>query len=295
MHRPRIIDGGLATTLEARGIPLHPRLWSAGVFLERPRAVEQVHREFLEAGADLLISASYQMSFAGLEREGLSHAAAATAMRGTVALARRAARDFDRRVLVAASVGTYGATLADGSEYRGDYDLDQSGLVEFHRERLDVLGKSGADLLAVETVPAAEEARAIGELLSEGEGIDAWVSFSCRDGGRLRDGTPIGDLARLLDDCPRVVALGINCTDPQHVASLIDALREGTSKRVVVYPNSGERWDAAARCWSGGFARARFLELAAGWVRQGVWAVGGCCRIGPSEIRELRGRFPKAG
>ena len=202
MHRPRIIDGGLATTLEARGIALHPRLWSAGVFLERPHAVEQVHREFLEAGADLLISASYQMSFAGLEREGLSHAAAAAAMRGTVALARRAARDFDRRVLVAASVGPYGATLADGSEYRGDYGLDLSGLVEFHRERLDVLGSSGADLLAVETIPAAEEARAIAELLSEGEGIDAWVSFSCRDGSRLRDGTPVGEMARCSTTVP---------------------------------------------------------------------------------------------
>jgi homocysteine S-methyltransferase len=289
MQRPLIADGGLATGLEERGIRLHPTLWSAGVFLEQPEAIERLHRDFVEAGAEILISASYQMSFEGLGRAGLDQALAADAMRRTVSVARSASHATDRTVLVAASIGAYGATLADGSEYRGDYGLGVDELVEFHRARLAVLSASGADILAVETIPSADEAHAIRDLLSERDGPDAWISFSCRDGTHIGDGTPIRQLARMLDASPRVAALGVNCTDPEHVSSLIDALREGSRKRIIVYPNSGERWDPTARRWQGSFNHERFLELASEWAAKGVWAVGGCCRIGPQTIRELAG------
>jgi len=287
VSRPLIVDGGLATELRERGLTLHERLWSAGVYLERPEAVERLHRDYVEAGAEVLISASYQMSFAGLEREGWSHADAARALCGSVSLARAAARDANRPILVAASVGAYGATRADGSEYRGDYGLDVDALVAFHRERLELLATSGADLLAVETIPSYDEARAIHTLLTESDGPEAWVSFSCRDGKRIADGTPLARAARLLDSCKRVLAIGVNCTDPRHVSGLIDAIREGSDKRVVVYPNSGERWDATTRSWQGDSGGGPFLDLAAEWATKDVWAIGGCCRIGPETIREL--------
>jgi len=287
VSRPLIVDGGLATELAARGMTLHPRLWSAGVFLDRPEEVERLHRDYIEAGAEILISASYQMSYEGLEREGWSHASVAEALRGSVSIARAAASDADRPILVAASVGAYGATRADGSEYHGDYGLDLGTLVAFHRERLNVLETSGADLLAVETIPSLDEARAIHALLTESDGPQAWVSFSCRDGKRIGDGTPLSRAARLLDSCQRVVAIGVNCTDPRHVSELIDAIREGSDKRIIVYPNSGERWDATTRSWQGETAGGPFLELAAEWATKDVWAVGGCCRVGPETIREL--------
>lgn len=291
MERPLIVDGGLATALEARGHALHPRLWSAGVFLDRPEAVERLHRDYLAAGADILITASYQMSFDGLAREGLDHAAAAHVMRQTVAVARGAASAERRSPIVAASVGPYGATLADGSEYRGRYGLGLRQLAAFHRERLEVLTASGADMLAIETIPSADEACALRDLLEERDGIEAWFSFSCRDGARIREGEPVRRLAAMLDSCRRVTAVGVNCTAPEHVSDLIDAIREGTRKRIIVYPNSGERWDSTGRRWSGDVARGRFVELAAAWARKGVWAIGGCCRVGPETIRELAERL----
>jgi homocysteine S-methyltransferase len=291
VKRPLIVDGGLATALEARGHDLHPRLWSAGVALERPDAVEALHREYLEAGAEILITASYQMSFEGLEREGLDHAAAAEAMRRTVALARSAAARARRPAIVAASVGPYGASRADGSEYRGAYGLDRAGLAAFHGERLEVLAASGADMLAVETLPSLEEAELLRDLIEEGDGIEAWFSFSCRDGAHLRDGTPIRRPAEMLDSCRRVTAVGVNCTAPEHVSDLIGALRAVTRKRIVVYPNSGERWDATRRRWAGDVDRGRFLDLASAWARLGVWAIGGCCRVGPGMIRDLAARL----
>jgi homocysteine S-methyltransferase len=253
--------------------------------------VEQLHRDYLAAGADILITASYQMSFAGFAREGLDRVAAADAMRRTVAVARRAAAAERRAPIVAASVGPYGATLADGSEYRGAYGLDMRELAAFHRERLEVLTASGADMLAVETIPSVEEARAIRDLLEERDGIEAWFSFSCRDGTRIRDGESVRRLAEMLDPCRRVTAVGVNCTAPEYVSELIDAIREGTRKRIIVYPNSGERWDAAARSWSGEATSDRFLASATAWARKGVWAIGGCCRVGPAMIRELADRL----
>jgi len=287
MQRPLIVDGGLATGLEELGYVLHPRLWSAGVFLEAPQAVEELHAAYLAAGAEVLVTASYQMSFEALAREGLDPAAAESAMRATVETARRAAKQHGKPTIVAASVGPYGAVLTDGSEYRGDYDLGLEELTVFHRRRLEVLRRSGADLLAIETIPSLEEARALCGLLSEHDGIEAWISFSCRNGEQIADGHSIQQAAALLEACPAVTAVGVNCTAPQYVADLMDGIRESSGKPIIVYPNSGETWDAVRRRWSGNFAHERFLELAREWARKGAWAIGGCCRVGPAVIREL--------
>ena len=190
MQRSLIVDGGLATGLEQLGHELHPRLWSAAVFLEAPETVEALHTSYLEAGAEVLITASYQMSFEGLAREGLDAAAAEAAMRGTVEIARRATERHGSAALVAASVGPYGAVLADGSEYRGNYRVGAGELAKFHRRRLRVLRASGADMLAIETIPSLEEARVLCDLLAEQDGIEAWVSFCCRDETRLADMVP---------------------------------------------------------------------------------------------------------
>jgi len=288
VSRPWIIDGGLATGLEKMGHRLHPRLWSAGVFLENPRAVEDLHVAYLEAGAEILITASYQMSFAALAREGLGSREAAAAMRATVTTARRASERRAKAAMVAASIGPYGATLADGSEYRGSYGLTPAELVEFHRDRFDVLRTAGADLLAIETLPSLDEARAFSQLLAPHRSARAWISFSCKDGKHLSEGQPIFDAASLLDSCPQVVAIGINCTAPRYVASLMDEIRRASRKRIVVYPNSGERWEAAGRCWAGD--SDEFLGPAVAWAGRGAWAIGGCCRVGPDLIRELASR-----
>ena len=287
MRRPLIVDGGLATGLEELGHELHPRLWSAGVFLEAPQSVEELHAAYLAAGAEVLVTASYQMSFEGLAREGLDPAAAESAMRATVETARRAAERHGKPTIVAASVGPYGAVLTDGSEYRGDYELRGEELAAFHRRRLEVLRRSGADLLAIETIPSLEEARVLCALLSEHDGIDAWISFSCRDGAHIADGHRIQQAVALLEACPAVTAVGVNCTAPEFVADLMDGIREGSGKPIIVYPNSGETWDAVGRRWAGNFAQERFLELARKWARKGAWAIGGCCRVGPAVIRDL--------
>jgi len=288
MARPVIIDGGLATTLEERGHALHPRLWSAGTFLADPGAVEDVHVAFVEAGARILISASYQMSFDGLAAEGLDRAAAADAMRRTVAVARRAReRAGIAGVRIAASVGSFGAALADGSEYRGNYGLDVERLAAFHRERLRVLADAGADLLAIETVPSLDEARALVSLLADAAAPPAWISFSCRDEAHLCDGRSLREAAQICSDSPGVAAVGVNCTPPRYVAGLIDEIRRGSDKPILVYPNSGEAWDAARRGWIGDLDPGAFVDLARGWAGRGVWAIGGCCRVGPATIRKL--------
>ena len=267
----KLLDGGLATELQLRGHDLSDPLWSARLLRDDRDAIRAVHRAYVEAGAECLITASYQ---ATLETVG------ADAIRLSVELARDAGP-----ALVAASVGPYGAARADGSEYTGDYDLDEIGLTEWHRERFRVLDESGADLLACETLPSFPEARALAGLLDK---TPAWFSFTCRDERHISDGTPLAECARYLDAFERVTAIGINCTPPSLVPALIDAVRKNTGKRVVVYPNSGEKWDPVRRRWTGERDPVDFAEAAAGWRAD---FVGGCCRTGPDHIRALRARL----
>ncbi len=292
-----VLDGGLATELERAGFDLDHPLWSARVLAAAPEAITAVHRAYLEAGADCVTTASYQASVPGFRRAGLTESQAVEMLRRSVSLAREArdafwsdpARRAGRaRPLVAASVGPYGAYLANGAEYTGDYGLTERQLVDFHRDRFRVLADAEADLLACETIPSSLEARALVSLVAAEPSVPAWLSFSCRDGERLCDGTRLADVVRELDAQPNVVAVGVNCTAPEHVEALLRAAAAVTRKPLVAYPNSGERYDAAARSWCGRSDPADWGEYAKTWRSAGARLVGGCCRTGPSHIRAVR-------
>jgi len=291
-----IIDGALATELERRGADLNDPLWSAKCLLERPDLVSAVHRDYFMAGADLATTATYQATFEGFERRGITPGGAARLMREAVALAAAARDEFwsalenrgDRaRPLIAASIGPYGAMLADGSEYRGRYGVSDAELAAFHAPRLRLLAQSGADLLACETIPCLREAIVISRLLEEHPAISAWVSFSCRDGAHNAEGEPIADCAAAMDGNPRICAVGVNCTRPREVASLLHRMRERTDKPLAAYPNSGERYDALRKSWSGEAVRTSFGDYAREWYRAGARLIGGCCRTTPDDIRAI--------
>lgn len=294
-----VLDGGLATELERAGFDLDHPLWSARLLSERAEAIAAVHRAYLAAGADCITTASYQATIPGFRRQGATDAEARRLLVRSVELALEARDAFwsgasgelgsgRTRPLVAASIGPYGAFLADGSEYTGAYDLGLDGLVDFHRERMRLLLEAGPDLLACETIPSAVEARALAVLLAELPDARAWVSFSCRDGSRLCDGTPFVDAVRAVSALPQVVAVGLNCTAPRFVLDLLRAAAEATGKPLVAYPNSGETYDAAARGWRGMSDPLDWGQRARVWRAAGARLVGGCCRTGPQHIRAVR-------
>lgn len=283
------LDGGLASELERSGCDLDHPLWSARVLVEEPEAITRVTRSFVKAGADLVATATYQATFPGLEKVGVDREAAIGLFRRAVALAREVADESESRPLVAASVGPFGAYLADGSEYRGDYGLEESELKEFHRERVAVLAESEADLLAFETFPSGIEARAVATLMEESHpDRESWISCSCRDGRSLWDGSPVEEVAAFLVDRPQVAAFGVNCIDPEHAVELIDRIRQAApSLPVIVYPNAGGGWDAEAGDWRGGDSPSVFAERAREWRKAGATIVGGCCQATPDHIRAL--------
>jgi homocysteine S-methyltransferase len=282
---PVLLDGGLSTELEARGHDVGSALWSARLLRDDPDAVRAAHAAFAAAGAQVATTASYQASVDGFARAGIDAAEARRLIARSVALAREGAPDG----WVAGSVGPYGAFLADGSEYTGGYAdrLSVAELREFHRPRLDVLAEAGADVLACETVPAAAEAEA---LLAEvaALGVPAWLSLTTvvdpAGTVRTRRGEPAAEVFAMAADVDEVVAVGVNCTDAAGVLSAVRAAAAG-GKPVVVYPNSGERWDAAARRWAGPatFHPSDVKE----WFDAGARLVGGCCRVRPPQIAAL--------
>jgi homocysteine S-methyltransferase len=288
----RVLDGGLATQLEQMGCDLSGPLWSAEVLWSAPERVRQVHRSFLEAGADCIMTASYQVSEMGFEEVGLDPSDAAAALRQSVHLTLQARSEYRQRhprpVWVAASLGPYGAALHNGAEYHGNYEIPFSALVEFHARRVAVLAATDADFLAFETIPSLEEARAILEALRSFPALAACVSFQCRDTVHVAHGESLADCARLLAREPQIVAVGVNCIAPAQVLSLLAILKSERVPRIAVYPNSGERWDAATRSWSGRNEPGDLAALAGAWRAAGADWIGGCCRTGPAHIRAIR-------
>ena len=292
-----VLDGALATELERRGADLNDPLWSAKMLLEAPELIRQVHYDYFVAGADVTISASYQATFAGFAKRGLDAAQAAQLMRLSVHLAQQARAEFWAdpahqvgrvRPLVVASIGCYGAFLHDGSEYRGDYGLSVEQLIDFHRPRLAVLADSGADLLACETIPCQAEAEALVQLLADFPATPAWLSFSCCDEAHVCHGERLADCVALANRLEQIVAVGLNCTPPRYVTELLRSVNGVTAKPLLVYPNSGETWQAAGNCWLPTEVTAEFGSLARLWYEAGARLIGGCCRTTPADIQQIR-------
>ena len=295
-----LLDGGLATMLEARGYSLNSTLWSAQLLVEEPDVIRQLHEDFLLAGADCLITVSYQATIAGFAEVGINQAEAENLLRLSVQLACQARDRFWEnphnrigrlRPLVAGSIGPYGAYLANGAEYTGDYGITADELFHFHRRRWQILATSGVDLLAVETLPSFTELKQLCQLLAETPNIWAWFSFSSLDGEHLCDGTPFAEALDLLNGIERVVAMGVNCLAPKHVPAFLQLAHSATDLPIIVYPNSGEKYDATCNRWIGEREPVQFGELGVTWKKGGAKLIGGCCRTMPAHITELRAKL----
>lgn len=290
-----VLDGGMATELENKGLLLDSPLWSAQVLESSPESIVAVHREYLEAGSDCILTASYQVSIEGFAEIGRNPKdAAESAVRAfhtSAELAERARREYQmtspRPIWIAGSLGPYGAMLHNGAEYHGNYDCTFDDLVAFHDRRIAVMAATQADFLAFESIPSLEEARAILVALASYPKVGAYFSFTCRDGQHVSHGEPLRACGELLDPRPQVIGIGVNCTAPEWIGSLINELVPVTHKPIVVYPNSGEGWDAVNRCWLGDGQVREFGELARVWRNAGAQWIGGCCRTGPEHVRAV--------
>ncbi|MEN3318876.1 MAG: homocysteine S-methyltransferase, partial [Mycobacterium sp.] len=244
-----ITDGGLATELEARGHDLSDDLWSARLLVDAPEEIVAVHCAFFRAGASIATTASYQASFDGFAERGIGQNDAARLFRRSVELAQAARDEMGGQRWVAASVGPYGAALANGEEYVGRYGLTVSQLADWHRPRLEILADADADVLALETVPDVDEAEALVGLVHE-LGVPAWLSYTIA-GTTTRAEQPLADAFAVAAGVPEIVAVGVNCCAPDDVEHAIEVARATTGKPVIVYPNSGEAWDGERRTWIG--------------------------------------------
>jgi len=288
-----ILDGALATELEARGCNLADTLWSAKVLMENPELIYQVHYDYFAAGANVAITASYQATPLGFAARGLDSGQASALIRQSVTLAQRARDDYraasgsEAPLLVAGSVGPYGAYLANGAEYRGDYALPAAEMKDFHRPRVAALLEAGVDLLACETLPSFGEIQALISLLAEFPHSSAWFSFTLRDAQHLSDGTPLSKVAEVINAAPQVVAVGLNCVALESVTPALQTLQALTDKPLLVYPNSGEQYDAVSKSWHSAPSGCTLHDKFPEWQQAGARLIGGCCRTTPQDIAAI--------
>lgn len=292
---PLILDGGLSNVLEGYGCDLHHELWSAKLIHGEPELIMQAHLEYLKAGAKCITSSGYQASFTGFINASFTRTEAKNLILKTIEIAENARSIYlkdnpsSQSIYIAASMGPYGAILADGSEYHGNYDISEAEIKEFHAERIQLLSKTNADFFAFETIPSLLEVSALAQL-SSSFNKPTWISFSCKDEVHLNDGNKISEAATLLANSSNVFAIGVNCTSPKYISQIIEILkREATDKKIIVYPNSGEVFHAKSKSWLGVSDPFSFEKMAEEWYEKGADIIGGCCRIGPDHIKRIKG------
>lgn len=291
-----IVDGATGTELERKGYDIKDSLWSAKFLMENPLAIADVHRDYLEAGADCITTLSYQATYEGFMERGLSESEAKDLIQSAVKIAIKTRDEFweikENRVgrekpIIAAAVGPYGAFLADGSEFRGDYGLSEAALVAFHAKRMRTLIEAGPDLLACETVPCLIEAKAYVKLLEEFPNTHAWITFSAKDGKRINSGESIKECAQWLENQKQIIAIGINCTAPRYIESLIEEIKAVSTKPIIVYPNGGAAYDGVSKTWSVEANTSNFGQMAHMWYEKGATMIGGCCQTTPDDIAQI--------
>jgi homocysteine S-methyltransferase len=290
-----IADGGLATELEEQGHDLSDDLWSARLLADAPEAIKAAHLAYFRAGAVIATTASYQASFEGFAARGVDSGETARLLRRSVTLAQEARAELagdGRQRWVAASVGPFGAMLGGGEEYVGRYGLSVRQLRDWHRPRAEILAEAGADLLAVETIPDLDEARAVVSVVSD-LGVPSWLAYTI-SGDETRAGQPLRDAFAVAAGVPQIVAVGVNCCAPSDVAAAVSLAAEVTGKPVIAYPNSGETWDGRRRVWAGS-PQPPLQHLVAQWVASGARVVGGCCRVTPSDITKISQAVGRGG
>ena len=297
---PLLIDGGLSNVLEKQGCNLNNKLWSAKLLETNPKAIIQAHYTYLRSGAQCITTASYQASVPGFMAMGLDRVSAEALLLKSTLLAEIAINRFmisgnsNFKPLIAASIGPYGAYLADGSEYHGNYGVSSETLREFHLDRIRLLDISNADFFACETIPSFQEAKVLAEILKH-TNKPAWVSFSCKDEHHLNDGTKIEECVSLFASHPKVFAIGVNCTAPKYISGLIKTIKANSkSKKIVVYPNSGEIYNAESKTWLGLSDPKLFVAMTKEWIELGADILGGCCRIGPDHIKIINQNLIKS-
>ncbi len=291
-----IIDGAFGTELERKGYDINDTLWSAKFLMQNPEAIGEVHKDYLEAGSDCVTTASYQASFEGFMKRGLSEQEAKALIQSSIKIAQNVRDTFwadeknrlkRQKPLVAASVGPYGAYLADGSEFKGDYGLSMEELIAFHRKRMQTLIEAKPDVLACETIPCLVEAQALCKLLEEFQDTYAWMSFSARDGKHINSGESAKECAQFLETQKQIVAIGINCTAPQHIESLIGEIKAVSNKPIIVYPNGGSTYNALTKTWDGLSKSTTYGKMALSWYEKGARIIGGCCQTTPEDIAQI--------
>ncbi len=292
-----ILDGALGTQMQNHGFNINDSLWSAKFLDENPNAIKLVHKEYLEAGADCIITSSYQASLEGFLEKGFSEEKADHLISSSIKIAKDTRDEFwesyknsDRlKPLVAASIGPYGAYLANGAEYSGAYEISEKKLSSFHKRRLDTIMKMSPDIIACETIPLFSEIKILSKLLEKYKTTTSWLCLSAKNESLTNAGDDVEEVISWLNAQKHIDAIGVNCTAPQYISTLVKKIKKLSDKLIVIYPNGGSAYNPITKLWESSLTNSEeFAKMAYLWNSLGANIIGGCCETTPKEIKKIR-------
>ena len=282
----KLLDGSLSYPIESRGHGLNSKLWTAKILIDNPKVIEDIHVEYINSGVDYISTSSYQLSVKTLKAEGYNISEIENIFKKSVSVAKKALlRTKKKNIKILGSFGPFATYLADGSEYTGVYNTKDETIKEFHLENLKIINKLDIDILLYETIPCLREISILNNLLKLSE-KEVWISMTCNNAMKLRDNSSLKKACKILSQSKNISTIGLNCFDPSMTKIAIEKLRLYSNKKVLVYPNSGEKYNCENKTWLG---KNKFNDQSiSNWIEESPDIIGGCCRIGKEEIKQFK-------
>ena len=279
----KLLDGSLSYPLENKGINLNTRLWTAQVLIDDPHILSEIHSKYVKCGVDYISTSSYQLSHDALLQLGYRKKEINKIFKRSVDLAVKAVEK--KEIEIVGSFGPFGSLLADGSEYTGKYKYDDLIIKNYHKNNFEVINNQKLDIILYETIPSLKEIKIISDVIKYSQ-KKFWISMTCNKNLKLRDNSSLKEACKILSEMDNISVIGVNCVDPLITSDIIKKLKDYSSKKILVYPNSGEKYNSYTKKWDGESSINN--ELIKDWISLSPDIIGGCCRVGYDKISKMR-------
>ena len=288
----KLLDGSMSFPMEQLGYNLKNKLWTGKALINNPDLIKDIHKGYIDAGADFISTSTYQISFDRLKNMGYQSEEIKKIFQKSVDIVKDAIEEskLKKEIKIVGSFGPYASYDPEASEYIGEYDSTDIEIKKFHLNNIRIIEETDLDIILYETIPCLREIKILSEALSHST-KEIWISITCNEEMEFRDGSSFKDACEIISKIEKITTMGINCFSPLLVKKAIDLLKKYSNKKILIYPNSGEIYNPKERFWTGNNEFNN--SMIKNWLSLYPDIIGGCCRIGYDDIKKMRVEIDK--
>jgi homocysteine S-methyltransferase len=287
INKIKLLDGSMSFPMEHLGYNLKNKLWTGMALISDPDIIKNIHKDYINAGADYISTSTYQVSYDRLKNMGYQSSEIKKVFQKSVDLVKEAIKESGskKEIKIVGSFGPFASYDPNASEYVGKYNSTDDEIKNFHLNNINIIEETDLDIILYETIPCLREIKVLSKVLSQ-TNKEIWISITCNENIEFRDGSSFKEACKIISQIEQITTLGINCFSPLLVEKALKELKKYSNKKTLVYPNSGEQYNPKVKYWSG---KNEFNNLMIkNWLSLSPDIIGGCCRVGYNNIKKMR-------